>query len=94
MPANGRWGLIRRLKVKNVIPKLGQKYFTSRLIMQVRFEVLATVSVRIWFPGMFYHVFLCIGTNILEEPATCNFRIDECVTYHPEDGGSRFYLRQ
>jgi hypothetical protein len=59
--------------------------------MQVRFEVLAAVSVRIWLSGMFYHVFLYIGTNILEEPATYNFRVDKCVTNHPEDGGSRFY---
>jgi len=79
---------------KNVIPKLGQQYSTSRLIMQVRFEVLAEVSVRIWFPGMFYHGFLYISTNILEEPSTYNFRVDKCVTHHPEDGGGRFYPKQ
>jgi len=62
--------------------------------MQVRFEVLAAVSVRIWLPGMFYRVFLYIGTNILEEPATYNFRVDKCVTHYPEDGGSRFYPKR
>lgn len=62
--------------------------------MQVRFEVLAAVSVRIWFPGMFYHVFLYIGTNILEEPATYNFKVDIGVTHHPEDGSSRFYPKR
>jgi len=62
--------------------------------MQVRFEVLAAVLVRIWFSGMFYHVFLYIGTNILEEPATYNFRVDKYVTHHPEDRGSRFYPKR
>jgi hypothetical protein len=62
--------------------------------MQMRFEGLAAVSVRIWFPGMLYHMVLYIGTKILEEPATFIFRVDRCVTHYPDDGGSRFFPKR
>jgi hypothetical protein len=30
----------------------------------------------------------------MEEPATFNFRVDNCVSHYPEDGGSRFYPKR
>jgi hypothetical protein len=59
---------------------MGQQYSTPWLNMQMRFEVLAALSVRIWFPGMLYCMVSYTATNILEAPGTFILRVDKCVT--------------